>query len=166
MKNLQPFDGGTMNYGIVLQTKIGMLTVIADEENLVEVTYGYSDTDYQAKANPIVIKASAQIAEYLSGQRKRFDLPIATNGTELQEQVWAVLKEVPYGETITYKDISQKLGEDKSAQAIGGACRKNPLSIVIPCHRVLGANGKVAGNALEAPAKELVLKIEKNNKNK
>lgn len=153
-----------MKYGIVLQTKIGMLTVIADEENLVEVTYGYSDSDYKAEANPIVIKASAQIAEYLSGNRKKFDLPIATNGTELQEQVWAVLKDVPYGETVSYKDISQKLGEDKSVQAIGGACRKNPLSIIIPCHRVVGANGKIAGNAIEAPVKELVLKIEQNNK--
>lgn len=157
-------DGEIMNYGIVLQTKIGMLTVIADEENLVEVTYGYSDTDYKAEANPIVIKASAQIAEYMSGSRKTFDLPIATKGTELQEQVWAVLKDVPYGETVSYKDISAKLGEEKSAQAIGGACRKNPLAIIIPCHRVVGANGKVAGNATEAPAKELLLKMEKNNK--
>lgn len=155
-----------MNYGIVLQTKIGMLTVIADENGLVEVTYGYSDTDYMAKANPIVIKASAQIAEYLSGKRKTFDLPVSAKGTELQERVWAILKEVPYGETVTYKDISQKLGEEKSAQAIGGACRKNPLSIIIPCHRVLDSKGKVAGNAMEAPVKELVLKIEKNNKDK
>ena len=75
-----------------------------------------------------------------------------------------MLKDVPYGETVSYKDISAKLGEEKSAQAIGGACRKNPLAIVIPCHRVVGANGKVTGNATEAPAKELLLKMEKNNK--
>ncbi|MGI5824289.1 MAG: methylated-DNA--[protein]-cysteine S-methyltransferase [Bacillota bacterium] len=152
-----------MNYGMVLQTKVGILTVIADEENLLEVSFGYSDTDYKSQANPIVIKASAQLAEYLSGGRKSFDLPLKTNGTELQEQVWAVLKAVPYGQTVTYKDISEKLGGDKTSQAIGGACRKNPLEIIIPSHRVLGSNGKVAGNAIEAPAKEAVLNIEKNN---
>ena len=153
-----------MNYGMVLQTKVGMLTVIADEENLIEVAYGYSDTDYQAKANPVVIKTAAQIAEYLSGARKQFDPPTATQGTELQEQVWAVLKAVPYGETISYKDIAEKLNSDKTAQAIGGACRKNPLEIIIPSHRVVGSNGKVAGNAIEAPAKEAILNLEKNNK--
>jgi methylated-DNA-[protein]-cysteine S-methyltransferase len=152
-----------MNYGMVLQTKVGILTVIADEENLKEVTFGYSDTEYKSQANSILIKASAQLAEYLSGTRKSFDLPIKTNGTPLQEQVWSVLKDIPYGQTVTYKDISEKLGEDKSAQSIGSACRKNPLSIIIPSHRVLGSNGKVAGNALEAPAKEAVLNIEKNN---
>ena len=152
-----------MNYGMVLQTKVGILTVIADEENLLEVSFGYSDTDYKSQANQVLIKASAQIAEYLSGSRKSFDLPTQTKGTELQEQVWAVLKEVPYGQTVTYKDICEKLGGDKTAQAIGGACRKNPLEIIIPSHRVVDAKGKVAGNAIEAPAKEAVLNIEKNN---
>ncbi len=153
-----------MKYGMVLQTKVGILTVIADEENLLEVSFGYSDTDYSARTNSIVIKAAAQLAEYLSGTRESFSLPIKTNGTELQERVWAVLKEVPYGQTITYKEIAQRLGGELSPQSIGGACRKNPLEIIIPTHRVLGTNGKVAGNALEAPAKEAVLQIEKQNR--
>ena len=72
-------------------------------------------------------------------------------------------QEVPYGTTVTYKDIIEKLGGDKSAQSVGSACRKNPLEIIIPTHRVLDAKGKVAGNAIEAPAKEAVLNIEKNN---
>ena len=152
-----------MNYGMVLQTKVGILTVIADDENLLEVSFGYSDSDYQSQANPLLIKASAQIAEYLAGSRKTFELPVKTAGTELQEQVWAALQEVPYGTTVTYKDIIEKLGGDKSAQSVGSACRKNPLEIIIPTHRVLDAKGKVAGNAIEAPAKEAVLNIEKNN---
>ncbi len=152
-----------MNYGMVLQTKVGILTVIADDENLLEVSFGYSDSDYKSQANPLLIKASAQIAEYLAGSRKTFDLPVKTAGTELQEQVWAALQEVPYGTTVTYKDIIEKLGGDKSAQSVGSACRKNPLEIIIPTHRVLDAKGKVAGNAIEAPAKEAVLNIEKNN---
>ena len=148
---------------MVLQTKVGILTVIADDENLLEVSFGYSDSDYKSQANPLLIKASAQIAEYLAGSRKTFDLPVKTAGTELQEQVWAALQEVPYGTTVTYKDIIEKLGGDKSAQSVGSACRKNPLEIIIPTHRVLDAKGKVAGNAIEAPAKEAVLNIEKNN---
>ena len=152
-----------MNYGMVLQTKVGILTVIADDENLLEVSFGYSDSDYKSQANPLLIKASAQIAEYLAGSRKTFELPVKTAGTELQEQVWAALQEVPYGTTVTYKDIIEKLGGDKSAQSVGSACRKNPLEIIIPTHRVLDAKGKVAGNAIEAPAKEAVLNIEKNN---
>ena len=152
-----------MNYGMVLQTKVGILTVIADDENLLEVSFGYSDSDYKSQANPLLIKASAQIAEYLAGSRKTFDLPVKTAGTELQEQVWAALQEVPYGTTVTYKDIIEKLGGDKSAQSVGSACRKNPLEIIIPTHRVLDAKGKVAGNAIEAPAKEALLNIEKNN---
>lgn len=152
-----------MNYGMVLQTKVGILTVIADDENLLEVSFGYSDSDYKSQANPLLIKASAQIAEYLAGSRKTFDLPVKTAGTELQKQVWAALQEVPYGTTVTYKDIIEKLGGDKSAQSVGSACRKNPLEIIIPTHRVLDAKGKVAGNAIEAPAKEAVLNIEKNN---
>lgn len=152
-----------MNYGMVLQTKVGILTVIADDENLLEVSFGYSDSDYKSQANPLLIKASAQIAEYLAGSRKTFDLPVKTAGTELQEQVWAALQEVPYGTTVTYKDIIEKLGGDKSAQSVGSACRKNPLEIIIPTHRVLDAKGKVAGNAIEAPSKEAVLNIEKNN---
>ena len=152
-----------MNYGMVLQTKVGILTVIADDENLLEVSFGYSDSDYKSQANPIFIKSSAQIAEYLAGSRKTFDLPVKTAGTELQEQVWAALQEVPYGTTVTYQDIIEKLGGDKSAQSVGSACRKNPLEIIIPTHRVLDAKGKVAGNAIEAPAKEAVLNIEKNN---
>ena len=102
-----------MNYGMVLQTKVGILTVIADDENLLEVSFGYSDSDYKSQANPLLIKASAQIAEYLAGSRKTFDLPVKTAGTELQEQVWAALQEVPYGTTVTYKDIIEKLGGDK-----------------------------------------------------
>ena len=154
-------DGVNMNYGIVLQTKIGILTVIADEKSLIEVTYGYSDSDYQAKASPIVITAAAQIAEYLSGNRKQFELPVSTNGTKLQEQVWSILCTVPYGQTITYKDIAKKLNADISAQAIGSACRKNPLEIIIPTHRVTNADGKVAGNALTLDAKTAVLNLEK-----
>ena len=73
-----------MNYGMVLQTKVGILTVIADDENLLEVSFGYSDSDYKSQANPLLIKASAQIAEYLAGSRKTFDLPVKTAGGSLR----------------------------------------------------------------------------------
>jgi methylated-DNA-[protein]-cysteine S-methyltransferase len=86
-----------------------------------------------------------QLDQYFKGERKTFDLPLETGGTEFQKRVWSELLRIPFGETISYLELSRRLGNVKAIRAVGGANGKNPLSIIIPCHRVIGNNGKLVG---------------------
>lgn len=88
---------------------------------------------------------TAQLAEYLAGERRAFDVPLALHGTPFQRQVWEMLLTIPYGETLTYGDIAHALGKPGGAQAVGGAVGRNPVSIIVPCHRVLGSDGSLTG---------------------
>jgi len=110
----------------------------------------------------------AQLAEYFAGERTSFELETATAGDEFQRRVWALLARIPFGETITYGEIARELGKGNDAREVGGAVGRNPVSIVIPCHRVLGSDGSLTGYAggldrkrflleLEAPATQLAL---------
>ena len=93
----------------------------------------------------IIKEASQQLDEYLEGRRKRFDLPVFAKGTPFQLLVWEALKTIPYGETRSYKDIAIQIGKAKACRAVGMANNRNPLSIVIPCHRVIGSKGELVG---------------------
>jgi len=110
-------------------------------------------------------KANQQLQEYLIGKRKIFDLPLAPRGTEFQQKVWSSLQEIPYGKTNSYKDIAKNIGNIKACRAVGMANNKNPILIFIPCHRVIGANGKLVGYAGGLNVKEKLLEIEKQNAN-
>ncbi|MBP1927130.1 methylated-DNA-[protein]-cysteine S-methyltransferase [Sedimentibacter acidaminivorans] len=114
----------------------------------------------QLVETPLIKNAFEQIKEYLNGKRKTFDFPIELNGTEFQKSVWRALQEIPYGETKTYKEIAIAIGNEKACRAVGMANNKNPLPIVIPCHRVIGANGKLVGYAGGLNIKENLIKIE------
>ncbi|MBU3160256.1 methylated-DNA--[protein]-cysteine S-methyltransferase [Clostridium frigoris] len=109
--------------------------------------------------------ANRQLQEYFSGKRKVFDLPLAPSGTEFQQKVWHALREIPYGKTNSYKDIAKNIGNIKAARAVGMANNKNPILIFIPCHRVIGSNGKLVGYAGGLDVKEKLLNIEKENRN-
>jgi len=105
--------------------------------------------------------AATQLREYLAGERSRFELTTATVGEPFQERVWALLRELPYGETTTYGELARELGYDASmARAVGGAVARNPISIVIPCHRVLGSDGKLTGYAGGLDRKRALLALE------
>lgn len=104
-----------------------------------------------------------QLQQYFEGKRKRFDFTYELNGTEFQTKVWKALLDIPYGETRTYKDIATSIGNPKASRAVGMANNKNPISIVVPCHRVIGANGKLVGYAGGLDMKKDLLEIEKNN---
>jgi methylated-DNA-[protein]-cysteine S-methyltransferase len=114
----------------------------------------------QLVETPLIKNAFEQIKEYLNGKRKTFDFPIELIGTEFQKSVWRALQEIPYGETKTYKEIAIAIGNEKACRAVGMANNKNPLPIVIPCHRVIGANGKLVGYAGGLNIKENLIKIE------
>ena len=101
-----------------------------------------------------------QISEYLHGQRQNFDFPYELHGTEFQKKVWEALRQIPYGETRTYKDIATVVGNPKASRAVGMANHKNPLMIVVPCHRVIGTGGKLVGYAGGLDVKKALLDLE------
>jgi methylated-DNA-[protein]-cysteine S-methyltransferase len=108
----------------------------------------------------LLAQAARELREYLAGDRREFDVPIATHGDELSERVWQRLRLIPYGETTTYGTIATELGSPGLAQRVGQAVGHNPLSIVIPCHRVLGANGSLTGFAGGLERKRRLLELE------
>ena len=116
------------------------------------------DTDNEPSAiTNLVFK---QISEYLHGQRRNFDFPYELHGTEFQKKVWDALRQIPYGETRTYKDIATVVGNPKASRAVGMANHKNPLMIVVPCHRVIGTGGKLVGYAGGLDMKKALLDLE------
>ncbi len=154
MKNLFFYD-----------TVIGKIG-IADDGNVITNIYFENETgakETQINETPLIKEAGNQLKEYFEGKRKSFDLKIEPVGTEFQKSVWQALLDIPYGELRSYKDIAIAVGNEKASRAVGMANNKNPISIIIPCHRVVGSNGKLVGYAGGLDIKELLLNIEKNN---
>ncbi len=112
---------------------------------------------------PVLEEAAAQLREYFQGKRKVFQLPIAPEGSPFRMKVWNALTKIPYGETRSYKQIAEAVGNAKACRAVGGANNKNPISIVVPCHRVIGADGSLTGYAGGTDKKSFLLELEKNN---
>ncbi|MDR3262226.1 MAG: methylated-DNA--[protein]-cysteine S-methyltransferase [Tannerella sp.] len=112
-------------------------------------------------ATPLLQNAVRQLSEYFAGERRTFDLPLVPQGTDFQQRTWQALREIPYGETRSYKQIAESIGCPKGARAIGLANNRNPISIFIPCHRVIGADGQLVGYAGGLEVKRRLLAIEK-----
>ena len=106
----------------------------------------------------------AQLREYFEGTRQVFDVPLALSGTPFQLKVWAALTDIPYGETITYGELAQRIGQPDAVRAVGAANGKNPVPIIVPCHRVIGSNGKLTGYGGGLPIKAALLDLERRNK--
>ena len=106
----------------------------------------------------------AQLKEYFAGNRREFSLPLAAEGTPFQKQVWAQLMRIPYGETRSYKEIAQALGRPTATRAVGGANNRNPICIIVPCHRVIGADGSLTGYAGGVAIKEFLLRLEREHR--
>jgi methylated-DNA-[protein]-cysteine S-methyltransferase len=113
---------------------------------------------------PLIQKAAAQIKEYFDGKRKQFKLPLAMHGTEFQLAVWHALQDIPYGETRSYKEIAASIGRPKAVRAVGMANNRNPISIIVPCHRVIGHDGKLVGYGGGLPLKQYLLELERATK--
>lgn len=146
---------------IYYDTRIGKLRV---EENGIAITkVQFIDKDIQdeiGKKTELLKETIKQLEEYFEGKRDFFDLPLEPNGTEFQKKVWKALIEIPYGETRSYGEIAKVIGNEKAARAVGMANNKNPIPIIIPCHRVIGANGKLVGYAGGLDIKEKLLELE------
>ncbi len=109
---------------------------------------------------PLLLQAERELKEYFAGARREFSLPLDLRGTDFQRQVWQALREIPYGETRTYGDIAARTGNPHACRAVGMANHKNPLLIVIPCHRVIGASGALTGFGAGMDVKEKLLRLE------
>ncbi len=134
--------------------------------NYVQKVHFTSEVYPTINPSPTLKKVCQQLLEYLQGKRKEFTVKIALEGTAFQKKVWEAMQHIPYGETCSYKDIAIAIGNPKAAIAIGQAARKNPVAIIIPCHRVIGANGDLKGYAGRIEIKEWLLNLEKGNKGK
>ena len=142
------------------ETKLGSVTFVEEDGALLAITT-HQTYECERSETPLIKEAYKQLSEYLKRERKCFDLPFNPCGTEFQRQVWKALCDIPYGETRSYKQIAEAIGNPKAVRAVGVANNRNPLLIVIPCHRVIGANGKLVGYAAGIEMKEYLLKLEK-----
>jgi methylated-DNA-[protein]-cysteine S-methyltransferase len=117
--------------------------------------------DMQICETPLLTEAVRQLESYFAGELQEFSLPLEPYGTDFMKQVWAALCEIPYGETATYGEIAKKVGRPKAARAVGLANNRNPIPIVVPCHRVIGADGSLTGYAGGLDMKKKLLDLEK-----
>lgn len=145
-------------------TEIGRIKISEKDEKIIGLVFSdYKKEDEIEKETELIKKAYTQLEEYLSGKRTEFDIEIEMIGTEFQKKVWKELLNIPYGETRSYKDIAIVIGNEKACRTVGNANNKNPIAIIVPCHRVVGSNGSMTGYAGGLDIKEKLLKIEKYN---
>jgi methylated-DNA-[protein]-cysteine S-methyltransferase len=145
------------------KSPIGTLRLVSDGSSLLRIEFEgqYCEKAGETQAWDAVLKRCAkQLDEYFAGKRLAFDLPLAAAGTEFQKSVWRALEEIPYGELRSYSDIANSIDRAKAVRAVGAANGRNPLPIVVPCHRVIGSNGSLTGFAGGLATKEQLLKLE------
>lgn len=140
---------------------VGSLKLIASQKGLVTILWEnenfLADAVLDNADNPVLNKTSTQLTHYFKQQLKTFDLPLDIQGTEFQQKVWACLPKIPYGKTLSYLDVAMKIAQPNAVRAVGTAIGKNPLPIIIPCHRVIASNGKLAGFAGGLSIKKFLL---------
>lgn len=138
-----------------------ILTLTADDNTLLRIDFGAQRlTNAIEQTTPVLALAAQQLEEYFHGLRRDFTIPLKANGTQFQQQVWQALTHIPYGMTHTYKELAETIGKPKASRAVGSACNRNPLPIVIPCHRVIGSGGSLIGYAGGLELKSMLLKME------
>jgi methylated-DNA-[protein]-cysteine S-methyltransferase len=160
------FAGMTFTF-TTLASPVGELKLVANGARLAAILWENDEPNRvrlgplsEAPDNPILVRARQQLTEYFAGTRNRFDLELDFTGTDFQKKVWQALLTIPFGETRSYSQIAEQIGNPSAVRAVGAANGKNPISIVAPCHRVIGASGKLTGFAGGLEAKELLLTLE------
>ena len=148
-----------MTFELLIESPIGLLTLKSDGENITELRFG--DHREGFSSCPVLEQAAEQLEEYFLGRRREFAVPLKAEGTEFQRMVWAALCRLPYGATAAYADIAKAVGREKACRAVGNANNRNPLPIIVPCHRVIGARGTMVGYAGGIDAKQFLLELEK-----
>ncbi|MEI8658997.1 methylated-DNA--[protein]-cysteine S-methyltransferase [Vibrio sp. Hal054] len=155
-----------MNYYTYYQSPYGQMTIQANDTGLLGAWFEIQTTQPQdlgaySDDHAILNQAKLQLEEYFSGRRTQFDLPLGAKGTDFQQSVWQALCKIPYGETWSYQQLADEIGNPKAVRAVGLANGKNPISVIVPCHRVIGKNGKLTGYAGGVETKEKLLQLER-----
>jgi methylated-DNA-[protein]-cysteine S-methyltransferase len=155
----------TMNQHTILATRLGELTVVRNAEAVVGLYFPHHwymprPETFGRRSDEGFDEVARQLEEYLAGGRREFDLPLQARGSGPQRRVWDLVAEVPYGQTITYGSLTRRLNCDVSPQQVGAYISRNPLCILIPCHRVVGSNGKLTGYAGGLERKRALLELE------
>lgn len=159
---------------IMKGTPLGNILLVEEDGRLIRVKYldpdpveseimnalSVPDEEVYQQDTPFLDATEAQLQEYFKDNRTQFDLPFHYTGTSFQEQVWDVIASVPFGEFVTYGEIARRIGRANAGRAIGNACGRNPLPIIVPCHRVLGANGALGGYSSGLDKKRWLLRLE------
>lgn len=150
----------------VVQSPIGPLTLVAADGVLCALymeaqRYRPEEAQFGVPNAEVFGATAGQLAEYFDGRRAGFDLPLTLTGTVFQREVWAALQDIPFGTTTTYRELAEKIGRPTATRAVGLAVGHNPLSVIVPCHRVVGANGTLTGYAGGLPRKQFLLDLER-----
>lgn len=148
-------------YQYSYDTVIGEIYIAENDNYICNVSF--SNLDCIKKETPLIKKTYSQLKEYFDGNRNSFDVPISAKGSQFQMKVWKELQKIPYAETATYKEIAENIGNKNASRAVGMANNKNPIAIIIPCHRVIGSNGNLTGYASGIEIKKFLLDLEKQN---
>ena len=154
-----------MSYHTIVASPLGRILLTADEDGLTGINF--QDAEGAKRPQRDSVQAAApfaaaidQIDAYFRGERKDFDLPLSSAGTAFQRRVWMTLRKIPYGRTITYGELAKRVGKPTASRAVGAANGRNPLPIVVPCHRVIGSDGRLTGYYGGTHLKEFLLKLE------
>lgn len=158
----------------IMDSPVGSLLIITSKEGLHAILWDHSINDpaykkplnmlQRSSTDKFIVKVKTQLEQYFQGKRKEFDLSLVFKGTDFQMQAWRELQKIPYGKTISYGEQAEKIGDKKKARAVGMANGRNPISIIIPCHRVIGSNGTLTGFGGGMDRKEFLLKLEQSKK--
>lgn len=145
---------------ISFDTSIGLITLVESDGAITELRFG-AEPSGAAGETPLLSRAREQLLEYLAGARREFDLPLRPEGTDFQMRCWRSLCAIPYGQTISYGEQAARVGNPKACRAVGMANNRNPIPILIPCHRVIGRDGALTGYGGGLHIKELLLRLER-----
>ncbi len=151
-----------MNYQY-LATPIGTLRLVSDGTHMTRIEFEGQyrpEPGEREHPDPVLGDCARQLTEYFAGTRREFDLPLAADGTEFQHSVWRSLEAIPYGEVRSYRDIARTIRREKAVRAVGAANGRNPLPVVVPCHRVVGSDGRLTGFAGGLETKAALLRLE------
>jgi len=154
-----------MTYHTVISSPLGGILLTADDRGLTGINFQNARGAKNPRSGSVdssapFREAASQLGAYFRGELKSFDLPLSVGGTPFQRSVWKALGDIPYGETISYRELARRVGRPKAWRAVGAANRANPLPIVVPCHRVVGSDGRLTGYYGGINLKEYLLKLE------
>lgn len=153
-----------MKKGLLIPTPLGAMAAVEEDGAIVHLDFAeHLPEGCQSGESPLLSDARLQLEQYFAGERSIFDLPIRLQGTPFQQRVWQALLDIPYGHTRTYGEIAAVAGNAKASRAVGSANHNNPISLVVPCHRVIGAGGKMVGYGGGLWRKEALLQLERDN---